>query len=86
LPLSSSAGAHVHGFTTSGISDTSHQHAISLTSAAMSANSTHTHTVTVGAMSANQTHSHTVTINSAGSSTAHENRPPYFALAYIMKT
>lgn len=79
------AGAHVHGFTTSGISSTSHQHAISLTSAAMSANSTHTHTVTVGAMSANETHSHTVTIATAGSSSAHENRPPYFALAYIMK-
>jgi microcystin-dependent protein len=81
----SGVGNHVHGFTTSGISSTSHQHAISFTSAAMSANSTHTHTVTVGAMSANQTHSHTVTINSAGSGTAHENRPPYFALAYIMK-
>ena len=32
-------------------------------------------------------HSHTgsVTINSAGSGIAHENRPPYYALAYIMK-
>lgn len=32
-------------------------------------------------------HSHTgsVSINSAGSGQAHENRPPYYALAYIMK-
>jgi microcystin-dependent protein len=32
-------------------------------------------------------HSHTgtATIGEAGSSTAHENRPPYYALAYIMK-
>jgi microcystin-dependent protein len=33
------------------------------------------------------THSHTgtATINAAGSGAAHENRPPYYALAYIMK-
>ena len=30
-------------------------------------------------------HSHTLTINAAGSGSAHENRPPYYALAYIMK-
>ena len=30
-------------------------------------------------------HSHTLTINAAGSGNAHENRPPYYALAYIMK-
>jgi microcystin-dependent protein len=30
-------------------------------------------------------HSHTLNINSAGSSAAHENRPPYFAVAYIAK-
>lgn len=80
-------GNHVHGFTTSGISSTSHQHAISLTSAAMSANADHTHTFTSGAMSANESHTHTFsfTSNGTGSGSAHENRPPYFALAYIMK-
>ena len=35
-------------------------------------------------------HSHTVSVsgttNNTGSGTAHENRPPYYALAYIMKT
>lgn len=30
-------------------------------------------------------HSHTVTIGSTGGGQAHENRPPYFALTYIMK-
>ena len=30
-------------------------------------------------------HTHTLTINSAGSGESHENRPPYYALAYIMK-
>lgn len=30
-------------------------------------------------------HNHTVTINNTGSGSAHENRPPYYALAYIMK-
>lgn len=30
-------------------------------------------------------HTHTVTIGNTGSNTAHENRPPYYALYYIMK-
>lgn len=30
-------------------------------------------------------HSHTITINSTGGGGAHENRPPFFALIYIMK-
>jgi microcystin-dependent protein len=30
-------------------------------------------------------HTHTVTIDNAGGGQAHENRPPYFALAYIMR-
>ena len=31
-------------------------------------------------------HSHTVTVNSAGSSATNANLPPYYALAYIMRT
>lgn len=31
-------------------------------------------------------HSHSVDIDPAGSDSAHENRPPYLALAFIMKT
>jgi microcystin-dependent protein len=30
-------------------------------------------------------HSHSITISSTGDGQAHENRPPYYALAYIMK-
>jgi microcystin-dependent protein len=80
-------GDHTHTFTT-GSNSVSHQHAISLTSGAMSANSTHTHTFTTGAMSANADHTHTFSFTSAatGGGLSHENRPPYFALAYIMKT
>lgn len=33
----------------------------------------------------NASHSHAVTVGAAGSGQSHENRPPYYALAYIMK-
>jgi microcystin-dependent protein len=36
-------------------------------------------------MSNSGSHSHTVTINNTGGGGSHENRPPYYALAYIMK-
>ena len=47
----------------------------------------HSHTLNVNSAGA---HTHTVDVNSgstgsAGSGTSHENRPPYLALAYIMK-
>ena len=41
----------------------------------------HSHTFTTNS----DKHSHTVTINSTGGGLAHENRPPYYALAFIMK-
>ena len=48
---------------------------------------THTYSGTTSAVSA--THTHTVTVTGTSGSTggglAHENRPPYYALAYIMK-
>jgi len=31
-------------------------------------------------------HNHTITINNTGSGAAHENMPPYYVLAYIMRT
>jgi hypothetical protein len=50
----------------------------------------HLHNFNTGAMSANSTHNHTVTVTgtsgSAGSSGTNANLPPYYALAYIMKT
>ena len=41
---------------------------------------------TVGATGGAHTHTVTGTIGNTGSGTAHENRPPYYALCYIMKT
>jgi len=38
-----------------------------------------------GLMKAGGDHSHAITINTTGSGSAHENKPPYYALAYIMK-
>lgn len=42
----------------------------------------HSHTFTT---SSNGSHSHSITISDTGGGQAHENRPPYYALAYIMK-
>jgi microcystin-dependent protein len=78
------AGAHNHNVST-GIQNADHAHTFSVTSDGQSANHNHAYSFTTSAMSANQTHSHTVTNNNEGGSTAHENRPPYYALAYIMK-
>jgi microcystin-dependent protein len=49
-------------------------------------NASHAHTLS-GASATAGSHNHTLTGNTgtAGSGTAHENRPPYYALAYIMK-
>lgn len=45
----------------------------------------HLHGFTSGFMNQNNTHSHTFTTNATGSGAAIDNRPPYYALAYIMK-
>jgi microcystin-dependent protein len=47
----------------------------------------HSHTLSGTADSAGaHTHSFSTTSGATGGGTAHENRPPYYALAYIMKT
>lgn len=53
-----------------------------------SADHSHTYSGTTSAVSGDHTHTVTVTgtSGSTGGGLAHENRPPYFALAYIMKT
>ena len=38
-----------------------------------------------GQMSTNGAHSHTLNINNEGGNSGHETRPPYYALAFIMK-
>jgi len=78
----SNAGSHSHNFSTN--SDGNHSHTLSGT--ADSAGN-HSHTLSGTADSAGaHTHTFSTTSGSTGSGTAHENRPPYYALAYIMKT
>jgi hypothetical protein len=74
---------HHHTFTSSGFSN-SHVHGGR--TGTVSAN--HTHNFTTGTQSAN--HKHTITIptrntGNTGSGTSFDNRPKYYALAYIMK-
>ena len=78
----SNTGAHSHNFTTASAGDHSH----TLSGTADSAGN-HSHTLSGTADSAGaHTHTFSATSGSTGSGTAHENRPPYYALAYIMKT
>ena len=49
------------------------------------ANVDHLHSFSTGGMSANNIHNHTFTTDATGSGALIDNRPPYFALAYIMK-
>jgi microcystin-dependent protein len=69
IGLTSNAGNHIHN--------------VAGNTGGISAN--HNHAFSTGAMSANNVHSHTFTTNATGSGAAIDNRPPYFALAYIMK-
>lgn len=62
-------------------SDNTHSHDV----AGISDNDEHTHAIS--GSTADHSHSHDITGSSgnAGSGQPHENRPPYYALAYIMK-
>jgi microcystin-dependent protein len=42
----------------------------------------HTHSVSIASAGS---HTHTVSVGNTGGGASHENRPPYYALAYIMK-
>jgi hypothetical protein len=90
--IQQSAGSENTSTATTGITGTgaavlSHLHPF--TSGGMSANNVHNHTFTSGGMNSNNTHDHTVTVTgtsgATGSGALIDNRPPYFALAYIMK-
>jgi microcystin-dependent protein len=67
---------------------TSSSTGISVSIGNASADHSHTYSGTTSAVSADHTHTVTVTgtSGSTGGGLAHENRPPYLALAYIMKT
>jgi microcystin-dependent protein len=95
---SGAAGAHSHTFsgttsyvsadhshtfsgTTSGVGN--HTHSVSGTTAGIG---DHTHSVSgTTAGVGDHTHSVSGTTGTTGSGASHENRPPYYALAYIMK-
>ena len=77
---SGATARHQHGFTTSGIS-VDHQHSFNTGNQ----NSNHSHSFNTGNQSAN--HSHSISLDpGGGSGAAHENRPPYHALCFIMRT
>jgi len=65
---------------TTGISINSvgdHAHSISISGAG-----DHSHSLSIDSAG---DHSHSVTVNNTGGGQSHENRPPYYALAYIMR-
>lgn len=68
------AGAHTHSLSING--NGSHTHSVSVSSVAE-----HSHTITVNSVA---DHTHTVSVGNTGGDGAHENRPPFYALAFIM--
>lgn len=62
-------------------SNGAHSHTIS---GSVASAGDHSHTIS-GSIASAGDHSHSLSINSAGGGGAHENRPPYYALAFIMK-
>lgn len=82
------AGAHTHSYTR--YSRTERVSQITLTANALIGTSTvntssagaHSHTLNINSAGA---HTHTVTTNEVGGGQPHENRPPYYALCYIMR-
>ena len=90
-----SAGAHTHTYTDNYVEQVAQIPGIDIdynantfnqngsrTGTTASAGS-HSHTVSIASGGA---HTHTLSVDNEGGGGAHENRPPYFALAYIMKT
>jgi microcystin-dependent protein len=69
------AGSHSH--TVSVSSAGAHTHSVSVASVG-----DHTHSVSVSSVG---DHTHSVSVGNTGGGGSHENRPPYYALAYIMK-
>jgi len=96
-----SAGSHTHTASTSTTANHSHTYSPALNSPSgpqpfgvgpayfgvggISPANTHSHTSPNSGPAGDHTHPVTVTVNPAGSGDAHENRPPYYALAYLMK-
>jgi microcystin-dependent protein len=77
---------HAHSFTTGGQS-ANHVHTYSFTTSGQSADHNHAFSFTTSGASVVMNHNHSFSFTTAatGGGLAHENRPPYFALAYIMR-
>jgi microcystin-dependent protein len=78
----SSAGAHGHSISGTSGAGSSHTHGLS---GATAAGSSHTHTLS-GATASGSAHSHGGNTGLIGGGLSHENRPPYYEVAFIMKT
>jgi len=82
------AGAHSHTVTIN--TGGAHTHTVSSHSHSISTQADHTHTFTTSTQAAHS-HSissdggHTHSVDNTGGGESHENLPPYYALAYIMK-
>lgn len=95
-----SAGAHTHTGTTNTAGEHTHSYTrysgitrvsqitlvanawIGTTTANTSSAGAHSHTLNINSAGA---HTHTVTTNETGGGQPHENRPPYYALCFIMR-
>ena len=84
-----SDGSHQHNFNTSGAGGHAHNVGVSAVGnhghdlRINSANAGHSHNANGNASTDNYNHSHNT--SSKGGSNAHENRPPYFALCFIIQ-
>jgi|688.fasta_scaffold02677_33 hypothetical protein len=74
------AGSHTHTINADGINNTGINNAVISVNQGISA------TFTSSSVNAVGDHAHTFTTDSSGSSATNANLPPYYALAYIMKT
>jgi len=94
------AGSHSHSFPRVGGSgstlaiETFPDWAFSNTSGVIAAAGAHTHSLSINSggahthslsIDSNGAHTHSVSVGNTGGGQSHENRPPYYALAYIMK-
>ena len=84
-PSTYGSNYYTSGNTTNNAGSHSHSFSVSGTTGAVSQTHTHTFSGTTSTIAAH-THSVSGTTASTGGGAAHENRPPYYALAYIMKT
>jgi len=76
--LTNSTGNHSHSLSIN--RNGAHTHTITNHRHSIGSDGAHTHSVTVNSAGA-----HTHTVNNTGGGGSHENRPPYYALAFIMK-